>query len=235
MRPFVPFSEGDKNQLLTAFMAARMDGDHYGELVVYQMPSELPDGPGLAAASISADEQVASAETLLGSTGSQVRKGNLLLVPIDNALVYVQPLYVVGENQDRQLPRLERVVVVFGNDVATADTLAEAMKDLFGQDVATQENRAPGENPLPSQPGDNVSPGDENNGGTASEQAARLLDQAVDLFGQANDALRDGDIGTYQDKIEQAQSKVEAANAILGGSSTTSTTAPSTSTTGPSG
>src|SRR5262245_15419514 len=235
MRPFVPFSEGDKNQLLTAFMAASMDGDHHGELVVYQMPSELPDGPGLAAASISADEQVASAETLLGSTGSQVRKGNLLLVPIDNALVYVQPLYVVGDNQDRQLPRLERVVAVYGNDVATADTLAEAMKDLFAQDVATQENRAPGENPLPTEPGENVGSGDQTNSGTASEQAARLLDQAVDLFGQANDALRDGDIGTYQDKIDQAKSKVEAANAILGGSSTTSTTAPSTSTTGPSG
>jgi uncharacterized protein len=236
MRPFVPFSEGDKNQLLTAFMAARMDGDHYGELVVYQMPSELPDGPGLAAASIAADEQVASVETLLGSTGSLVRKGNLLLVPIDNALVYVQPFYVVGDNQDRQLPRLERVVVVFGNDVATADTLAEALRELFGQDVATQENREEDTTPLPTAPDENVGPGDENNGGTAAEQAERLLDQAVDAFGEAEAALREGDIGTYQDKVDEARSKVEAANAILtDGSSTTSTTTPSTPTTAPSG
>ncbi len=230
MRPFVPLSEGDKNQLLTAFMAARMDGDHYGELVVYQMPSdELPDGPGLAAASISADEQVASAETLLGSTGSQVRKGNLLLVPIDNALVYVQPFYVVGDNENRQLPRLERVVVVFGDNVATEDTLAQGLKDLFGQDVATQENRAEQGPVVPPETGDNVGPGDENNGGTAAEQAQQLLNEAVDLFGQANAALRDGDIGGYQDKVDQARSRVEAANTILAGTSsatTTSTTAP---------
>jgi hypothetical protein len=77
---------------------------------------------------------------------------------------------------------------------------------------------------VPPETGDNVGPGDENNGGTAAQQAERLLNEAVDLFGEANAALRDGDIGTYQDKVDQARSRVEAANAILAGTPTTTTT-----------
>ena len=112
MRPFVPFSEDDSNQLLTAFMAARMDGEHYGELVVYELSArELPPGPGIAAASISADEDVSVLRNRLGTGGSEVRFGNLLLVPIDNALLYVQPFYVVGEG--RNLPLLQQVIVAY--------------------------------------------------------------------------------------------------------------------------
>ncbi|HKX71672.1 MAG TPA: UPF0182 family protein, partial [Acidimicrobiales bacterium] len=98
MRPFVPFSEDDQSQLLTAFMAARMDPGNYGELVVYEMPTgNLPPGPGIAAATIRSDTEVARDQTELGQRGSEVLYGNLLLVPVDNALLYVQPFYVVSD------------------------------------------------------------------------------------------------------------------------------------------
>ena len=240
MRPFVPYSDDDQNQLLAAFMAARMDGDDYGNLVVYEMPSgDLPDGPGIAAATIRADETVSELENLLGRGGSEVRYGNMLLVPIDNALLYVQPFYVVSEDQTRQLPRLQRVIVTFGEEVVIEDTLSEALTTLFGETAVTQER--PGETPSEPSPGEGeggAEPG--TTSGTAAERAATLLDEANTLFDEADEALTDGDIGEYQDKVEQARDKVDEAVALLegdepapdagdGGGDTTTTTEPDSS------
>ena len=212
MRPFVPFSEDDQSQLLTAFMAARMDGDDYGDLVVYEMSStDLPDGPGIAAATIGADEAVSELENLLGRGGSEVRYGNMLLVPINNALLYVQPFYVVAEDQTRQVPQLQRVIVNFGQEVVIKDTLSEALTELFGEQAVTQEQ--PDEDP--GEPGDEG--GTDTPTGTAAEQAAELLEEANTLFGEAETALTEGDLGTYEDLNEQAQELVSEAIDLLQG------------------
>jgi uncharacterized protein len=231
MRPFVPFSEDDRSQLLTAFMAARMDPGHYGELVVYEMPSgDLPDGPGIAAATIQADETVSELESLLGRGGSEVLYGNLLLVPVDNALLYVQPFYVVPEAETRQLPQLERVIAAYGDDVVIEDTLQEALVALFGERVATQERPGTeGEQPPPE-----AEPPPEQ-GGTTADEAASLLARADRLFEQADAALEEGDLATFQQRINEARALVTQANELLAGdegggdSTTTSTTEPETS------
>jgi hypothetical protein len=233
MRPFVPFSEDDRSQLLTAFMAARMDPGHYGELVVYEMPSgDLPDGPGIAAATIQADETVSELESLLGRGGSEVLYGNLLLVPVDNALLYVQPFYVVPEAETRQLPQLERVIAAYGDDVVIENTLQEALVALFGERVATQERPgAEGEQPPPE-----AEPPPEE-GGTTADEAARLLAQADRLFEQADAALEEGDLATFQERLNEARALVTQANQLLAGdegggdstTTTTSTTEPETS------
>jgi uncharacterized protein len=232
MRPFVPFSEDDRSQLLTAFMAARMDPGHYGALVVYQMPpGDLPDGPGIVAGKIQADENVSRDETELGRGGSRVLYGNLLLVPIDNAPLYVQPFYVVPEAETRQLPQLERVIAAFGDEVVIEDTLQEALAALFGERVPTQERPgAEGEQP----PAEAEPPPE---GGTAADEAARLLARANQLFEQADAALADNDLGTFQERLNQARDLVAQANALLAGdegggestTTTTSTTEPETS------
>ncbi|HSK23350.1 MAG TPA: UPF0182 family protein [Egicoccus sp.] len=214
MRPFVPYSEDDRSQLLTAFMAARMDGDSYGDLVVYEMSSrDLPDGPGIAAASISADVEVGRLETQLSESGSEVRYGNLLLVPIDNALLYVQPFYVVAEEQTRQVPQLQRVIVVFEDQVVFENTLSEALTVLFGDTAETleqpdEDGGAEGDDldELPGAPG-----------GSAAQQAAALLDEAMDLFVEAEAALTDGDLGEYQSKNAEAEDKVSEAISLLQG------------------
>jgi uncharacterized protein len=236
MRPFVPQSDDDRQQLLTAFMAARMDGDNYGKLVVYQMPSgELPPGPGIAAANIRSDEAVSQADTELGLGSSEVLYGNLLLIPVDNALVYVQPFYVVSENEARRLPQLTKVIASFGDQVVIEDTLTDALEALFGERVATQEQ--PGAEPTPptGEEGTEAPPAT----GTAAERAATLLAEADGLFADADNALRDGNIGEYQDKVDEARAKVEQAQNLLAdveaGSADsgegTTTTAPSTTTT----
>src|SRR4029453_9795891 len=119
--------------------------------------------------------------------------GNLLLVPIDNALVYVQPFYVVSEDENRQLPQLERVVAGFGGQVGIENTLGEALTALFNQQVSTLEH------PESGTPGDRGGGGgggeEETPVGTAAEQAGRLLAQAQALFNQADaDLKRTGDL-----------------------------------------
>ena len=231
MRPFVPFSDDDRNQLLTAFMAARMDGESYGELVVYEMPSrDLPDGPGIAASDIRGNENVARDETELGRGGSQVLYGNLLLVPVDNALLYVQPFYVESSSEGRQLPQLTKVIATFGDRVVIEETLQEALGALFGQQANTQEE--PGVQP--DEPaGDAEQPGGT---GTAAERAATLLAEADVLFGEADTALAEGDLATYDEKVDEARDKVDEAIALLEGgdtgcgadTATTTTTEPTT-------
>jgi uncharacterized protein len=228
MRPFVPFSPDDSNQLLTAFMAARMDGDNYGDLVVYELSAqELPPGPGIAAASISADEDVSVLRNRLGTGGSEVRFGNLLLVPIDNALLYVQPFYVVGEG--RNLPLLQQVIVTYGDDVVIEETLSAALTSLFGgQTAVTQEQpSAPTPGEADTDPGGTgPAPDDTAPSGSAAEQAAALLDQANELFAQADEALTNGDLGIYEDRVQEARDLVDQAIDLLGadGSGSTATT-----------
>jgi uncharacterized membrane protein (UPF0182 family) len=232
LRPFVPFSDKDDRQQLTAFMVARTDGDNYGKLVTYEMPSgNLPDGPGIVSASIQSSEEVSQLETLLGSpeTGSNVIYGNLLLIPVDDVLLYVQPFYVEAKGKERQIPQLRKVIAVFGDEVAIEDTLGEALTKLFGTALTTPDQTSPDDptGPEPSTPT-----------GTPAERAAKLLVEAQQLYDDAQKALENGDLGGYQKKIVAYQAKVAEASRLLSGangsgsdtstsssSSTTSTTA----------
>jgi hypothetical protein len=207
MRPFVPFSEDDENQQLTAFMAARMDPGHYGELVVYEMPtSDLPEGPGLVSVAIRSENAVSTEETDLGARGggSRVRYGNLLLIPIDGALLYVQPMYVVPE--DANIPELANVIAVLDDQVVIEPTLQQALTSLFGEEVTTEEdpNAEPPSGEEPAEPE-----------GTAAERASQLLSDAEDLFVEADEALADQDLATYQEKTTEARGKVEDAVELL--------------------
>ena len=221
MRPYVPYSEQEQSQLLTAFMAARMDGDNYGELIVYEMESEgrtLPNGPGIAAATIGADRDVTEARRNAGED-AEVRLGNLLLIPIDNAVLYVQPWYQVAKDPNRQLPQLTQVIVAYGKQVVIEETLQEALQALFGQQATTQEQPdAETTEPGGEGDGDTGGPAPEAPTGSASEQAAALLEEANTLFEEAETALsEDGDLGRYQELVGDANAKVDEAIALLQG------------------
>lgn len=129
MRAFVPLDEDDARKELAAYMVGRSDGDRYGELVVYRPPSSNFDGPALAEERIRNDEAVASLQTLLSQRGSNVLFGELLLVPIENSILYVRPLYVQAEG-DNTVPELERVIVAVGEKVVMANSLQEALEEL---------------------------------------------------------------------------------------------------------
>ena len=129
MRAYVPLDEDDARKELAAYMVGRSDGDRYGELVVYRPPTSNFDGPALAEERIRNDEEVASLQTLLSQRGSSVLFGELLLIPIEDSILYVRPLYVQAEG-DSTVPELERVIVAVGEQVVMANSLQEALEEL---------------------------------------------------------------------------------------------------------
>ncbi len=199
LRPFVAASAGDKQQNLTAFMTAKSDPENYGTLQVFEMPrGEQIDGPALIDSRINANSTISKELSLLDTRGSQVLKGNVLVLPIENSILYIRPLYVQSEDRKTALPELKKVIVVYGNQsVEMGDTLQEALTKLFGAAPPTLEQpkgtppAAPGAAP--------TAPGTE---GPALGTAARqLLDRAQAAFDSAQAALRAGDLAEYQRQI----------------------------------
>jgi uncharacterized membrane protein (UPF0182 family) len=97
-------------------MAGRSDGENYGQLVVYRFPKqELIFGPLQIEARIDQDPEISSQLSLWSQRGSQVIRGNLLVIPMDQSLLYVEPLYLQAESGE--IPELKRVVLSSGERV----------------------------------------------------------------------------------------------------------------------
>jgi uncharacterized membrane protein (UPF0182 family) len=210
---------------MTAFMVAKSDPEHYGELETFVMPGDAqPPSPTLVASTMSSDTAVSSLQTLLGinTGGSRLLFGNLLIVPIEHSLVYVRPVYVQASG-DNNPPLLRKVVVEYNNQVSVADTLPAALKQF------TQFSDFPAEGGTTPPPttGPTETP-------PATLTAQQLLARALQEFADADAALRAGDLALFQEKYKAAQSDVDKANQILGGTppdSTTTSTSSTTSTT----
>src|SRR5207237_1565844 len=130
LEPFVPVSQNDTQQNLTGFMIANSDPDHYGELQAYVTPrGQQIDGPALIDARISAVTQISQQISLLNQQGSTVLLGNVLMIPIDQSLLYIRPLYV--QSSRNPLPEFKKIIVVYGNQAAMEDSLGQALTDLF--------------------------------------------------------------------------------------------------------
>ena len=129
--PFVP--TGKDNMI--SWLAARSDEPNYGRLILYQFPKQkLIYGPRQIEARIDQDPEISKQITLWSQAGSRVVRGNLLVIPIGNSLIYVEPLYLQAESS--QLPELKRVIVAYDNHIAMESTLSEALKAVFGEKIS---------------------------------------------------------------------------------------------------
>ncbi len=186
--PFVP--TGKDNMI--SWLAARCDTDHYGKLILYQFPKQkLIYGPRQIEARIDQNPEISEMITLWSQAGSRVVRGNLLVIPISNSLMYVEPLYLQAESS--QLPELKRVIVSYENRIAMRETLDESIKAVF----------APGEIPL-------IEP-DAVDGGsgpapraidTAHPQWAQLAGKASELLRDATEQQRAGDWAGYGESLK---------------------------------
>ena len=223
LRPFVPASEDDSGRLLTAFMTASSDPETYGQLRSFVLPrSELPEGPVLIGGTISSNPQVAELQTLLGQEGSDLEYGNLLLVPMEESILYVRPLYVSATSNP--VPELERVIVVYEGEVAVEATLRESLEALFGSAPETLESEAAddgGAEPVEPPPADGEEPATPEPVEPDADVPS-LLAAAADAFDEAQAALDDGDLGLYQEKVAEAEGLVQRAQELV--DTTTSTT-----------
>lgn len=126
-----PFTPANKQNLI-AWMAARCDGEEYGKLLVYEFSRQsLVFGPQQVEARINQDPLIAQQISLWNQQGSRVNRGSLLIIPVEESLLYVQPLYL--EAEDSRLPELTRVIVAYEDQVVMQPTLEDAFRDLFGE------------------------------------------------------------------------------------------------------
>lgn len=127
MIPFTPKSK----QNMTAVMMARNDGDYYGDLVVYKFPkNKTVYGPMQIEAQIDQNTEISKEFSLWDSSGSTYRRGDLFVIPIDDSLLYVEPVYLEASNQ--AIPEVKRVIVAYGDQIAYEPTLEGALESLFG-------------------------------------------------------------------------------------------------------
>ena len=139
MLPLTP----SKKDNMVAWMCARCDAPHYGELMVYTLPKDkLIYGPMQIEARINQKPEISSELTLWGQQGSRVIKGNQLVIPIKNAFIYVEPVYL--QSEQGQIPELKRVIVAYKDKIAMRKTLYEALKAVFHVPKSQTEQKTVG-------------------------------------------------------------------------------------------
>jgi uncharacterized membrane protein (UPF0182 family) len=197
MQPFTPADRPN----MSAFMVAKSGPlEEYGTIIEYTMPADRQiDGPGQVGDFIEQDPIVSSEFTLLGQVGSDVIKGNMLVVPIEDSLLYVQPIYLAADTATGGIPQFKRVVASYDSRIEIGETLDQVLAQLFGDGIGGGD------------PGGDLPPGT----GTIEEQVAELLLLADQALQKANQALRSGDLAGYQAKVEEARSYIEEANRII--------------------
>ena len=209
---FVPVSSQSQIQTLSGFMIAGSDPGHYGELQMYVTPRDNPvNGPSIVAARIDATPNVSKEITLLNTNGSQALLGNVLMIPVANSLLYIQPLYV--ESSRNAFPELQQVIAVYGTQVAIDSTLSGALSQVFQAPVST-------------------TPGTSGPTGSLSPQVRSLLAQAQQAYVQSQTDLKAGNLGAYQTDINNLETFLNEVQVLTGGTSTTTTTTTTTSPTG---
>jgi len=126
MLPMVP----SQRENMIAWLAARCDAPDYGKLILYEFPKEkLVYGPFQIEARINQNTEISQQLSLWNQMGSRVIRGNLLVVPIENSILYVSPLYLRAETG--QLPELKRIIAAYDDRVVMEETLGEALAALF--------------------------------------------------------------------------------------------------------
>jgi uncharacterized membrane protein (UPF0182 family) len=184
MLPFTPA----RRQNMVAWMAAKSDGADYGKRLVYRFPKDkLIYGPEQIHARLNQDPAISSELTLINQRGSRVVWGNLLVIPIEKSLLYVQPLYLQAEQG--QIPQLKRVVVATGPSLVMDATLKDALARIFtgGATVAQPTTTTP----------TTTTP--------TSANVASLAKQAADHYAKAQDALKAADWATYGKEMQALQ------------------------------
>lgn len=200
-RPFTP--RGRNN--MVALMVARSDPENYGEMMTLEFPrSRQVPGPLQIDNLINQDFDISQALTLLRQGGSSVDFGTLVILPLDDAIVYVQPLFVTAAEEG--IPELKRVIVVFGEEVVMEETFDAALAGLFGLEEPVPEG--PGGEPLPEEPGQPPAGGD--------RQLAEVVDRAGQVYAEAQEALQDGDFERYGLLIERLGRLLQEAEDLSG-------------------
>jgi hypothetical protein len=208
----VPVSGQSQIQTLSGFMIAGSDPHDYGQLKMFVTPRNSPvNGPAIVSAQIDATPKVSQQITLLNSNGSSALLGNVLMIPVANSLLYVQPLYV--ESSRNAVPELQMVIAVYGKTYSIQPTLGAALTQVFQAPVSTTPSSG--------------------STGTLSPEVRNFLNEAQAAYEQSQTDLKAGNLGAYQTDITNLETYLNDVQQLTGGTVTPTTT--TTTTTTPSG
>lgn len=181
---------------MIALLAARNDGDKYGELILYEFPkTKTIPGPNMIETKIDQDTVISSQLTLWSQVGSTVLRGNTLVVPIEDSLLYVEPIYLKSDTESN-FPEMKMVVVSFGEKIVMEPTLEQAIEKIFG--VHKEEEKKPEK---------------EYNNADIND----LIEQANNLFAEATKASQNGNWALYGDNIKKLENILNQLNLLANG------------------
>jgi uncharacterized protein len=187
----MPFTPVNKSNMV-GWLAIGCDGEHYGRSIVYKFPKqELIFGPMQIESRIDQNPIISEQITLWSQQGSKVFRGNLLVIPIEDSILYVEPLYLRAKTG--QMPELKRVIVAYKNEIVMEPTLDAALRSLFrGTRSSEKESDAP--------------PTTKPSSLTGYAKLQKLSNLANELMQKSETAIRSGnwkDYGDYQNELKQ--------------------------------
>jgi uncharacterized protein len=211
-RPFTPRARNNMN----AILVARSDPENYGELLTLDFPSNSTiQGPAQIRNVINQNEDISELITLLSNQGSEIIFGSLVNLPIEDTILYVQPLFIEaasggtvteGTTSGGGIPELQTVILVYKDQVVRGDSFEEALAELFElappEEVPPEEQPEEGEEPTEPQP--------------PSDELQVIIDDAGRVYAQAQQALSEGDFEEYGRLIEELGGLLEEAEALSG-------------------
>ncbi len=190
----IPFTPRSKKNM-TALMIARNDGQNYGKLVLYQFPkSKTVYGPEQVEALIAQNTKISQDFSLWSQAGTDYSRGNLFVVPINDSLLYVEPIYLEAKNS--AIPEVKRVIVVYGDEIAYESTLGDALESMFGSSGGADTT---GTEPAQGDEGD----------GAKSMTKSDYIKAAQEAYDKAQDALKEGDWSEYGKYMEELEKNLE--------------------------
>ncbi len=187
----VPFTPARKNNMI-AWIAARCDGADYGKVLVFTFPKEkLIYGPEQIQSRVNQSPSISEQLTLWDQGGSRVIRGTLLVVPVENAVLYVEPLYLAAQSGS-SLPQLKRVIVAYSDHVVMEQSLGDALNVIFGGQAGESESAT-----APAQ----AAPATAARGAPAALE--KLIQQANEHYEKAQQDLRQGDWNGYGQEMQK--------------------------------
>jgi len=191
----VPFSPLQKDNMI-AWMAADCSSKDYGQLIVYIFPKEkLVYGPVQIKARIDQDTEISKQLTLWGQMGSSVIRGDMITVPVEDSLIYVEPLYLAA--QKSQIPELKRIILVYAGNIVMEDTLNKAISTIFGTVKEELKELKKDSAVLIKEKYDK------------KINLKDLIDQTVKSYEEIKDSFRDLNWNKLQEKFNQHQKDLE--------------------------
>ena len=187
----IPYTPKAK-QNLTGLLIARNDGEEYGKLILYRMPKDkIIIGPQQMEGKFSNNDKISKDLSLWNSRGSEVLRGHILTIPIDDSLLYIEPLYIRASGENA-IPEVKRIIVGYKDQIVMEETLSKALEQIFAPDgkrivAPTQTVPNTGEN------------------GTMSDQ----IQEAGIKYREAQEALRNGSLSVYQQKVDEIGALIE--------------------------